>query len=126
MDGIDSSLIDQLEETVESRHRSVLRAIKTLRDYLSENRSASDGTDPVNPVFGELVGYLRGKGSIRERVRRAILGEFKSIEEIADETGLTDVQVRGVVYAKDFRVKLQRDRSSGPTMRFRLAVNGGE
>jgi len=123
MDEFDTSLIERLEETVESRHRSAMQAIKTLKDYLTHNGVSAHGAGHSGHVIGELIGYLRGKGSIRERVRQSISSQFKTIEEIADETALTNSQVRGVVYAKDFRIGLQKDRSSGP-MRFRLASTG--
>jgi hypothetical protein len=123
MDSDDSRLIDELKATVETRHRNALRAIETLRDFLTENMPASDMVPNRPPIIGELIAYLHGNGSVRERVRRAIQGRYLSVEEIVAETGLTRTQVRGVVYAKDVREKLQRDRSSGP-MRFRLSANG--
>lgn len=124
MDEFDASLIDRLEETVESRHRNAIQAIKTLKDYLTHSGISTERASQSGHMIGELIGYLRGEGSIRERVRQTISQQFKTIEEIADETGLTVDQVRGVVYAKDWRGRIRKDRSSGP-MRFLLVSTGG-
>jgi hypothetical protein len=124
MDEFDTSLIDRLEETVENRHRSAMQAIRTLKDYLTDYGVSTERASQGGHLIGELIGYLHSKGSIRERVRQAILDQYKTIAQIADETGLTEVQIRGALYAKDLRENIRKDHSSGP-VRFRLVSTGG-
>ena len=103
MDETGVSLVAELKEAIDRRHRIAVRAVQTLEEYLVGNWVSPVGQMESAGVLGDLIAYLHGDASIRRRVLRSISETWKSVNEIAQETGLTKQQVRGVVYASDLR-----------------------
>ena len=95
------AIVRELRESVEDQHRNALRAIETLEDYLTGGWVSSARANAAALTLGELIDYLQGRGSIRQRVLRAIECDYKSVKQVACETKLSQRQVRGVLYSRD-------------------------
>ena len=82
-------LIDKLREAIDVQHAEALDALKTVSDYLEAKPLCSNRrTD----VYGKVSRIVAGQ-----------FVEFRTVRSVADETGLTCKQVRGVIGRQDIR-----------------------
>ena len=115
MGATETDILRSVRERVEAQYRDALRALETLGRYLEMNPGEFDGGQtasarPDQPVAPRRRGR-KGQGR-RARVIEAFRTGWKSIGQVASETGLTTKQVQGVIYAKDLRQFFQQQ--SGP------------
>jgi hypothetical protein len=114
----DSRTLELVRARVEAQYREALRAIELLSHYLEENPKKIGENGAASQL---LRGGIQA-GSRRERIAEVIT-EFKTVPEIAEETGLNEPQVRGCLYSKDFSKKVERRRIH-KKVRFRLKAVG--
>src|SRR6266446_3176278 len=102
-------IITHLETKVEAHHEEALRALQVLKAYLSFDSVAEiNGTAPK-----KISKRRRLTGSNRDRVFAIIAGDWATVDEIANGTGLTIRQVRGVVNAPGVRHRIDTQDVGG-------------
>ncbi len=100
-------VIEQLRQAVNSKHSDALRAISLLAGYLEEPLPANGRKMPKNGP------PRKGTGKIRPAVLAAFGRDYLAVEAVAEETGFTTAQVRGVLSApalKENFLKKEVDR----------------
>ena len=118
------------------REREVGMTAKTITDIKRDLQGALDAIEALERVYPSIVISLDGKTedsgnatsrqddtgnsnlTIRERVRRVAKG--KLIREMADETGLTKSQVRGVVNAPNEAGNYEKKEIETGEMKYRF------
>ena len=110
----DTELIEQVRQRIEHQHKRAIEALNLLSCYFSEN-PVGTGAKSNGKVVAD-----RGiqPGSQRDKIGK-VLDDFKAVDEISSETGLSEGQVRGCLYSKDFELKIEKRRIKG-RIRFRL------
>ncbi|MCH7595771.1 MAG: hypothetical protein IID35_04350 [Planctomycetes bacterium] len=98
-------LLNKLRSRIDSAHRDAVIALDCVARYLEENPENKEVSS--NGKAGLIRGFK--PGSQRETIAQS-LTEFLSVPEIAEQTGLTESEIRGALYAKDFRRKIEKRR----------------
>lgn len=110
-------LYEQMREAVEAKHKRALQALEELRDYLDEaTPSANDHASLVRPAKQPP---RKGTGKIRPAVLAAMKDRFRSVQEVAAETGFTKLQVRGVVLSPSLKDKFSKQPQSDGTVEYK-------
>jgi hypothetical protein len=109
------SIIEQLQATIEAKHKEALEALKVLAGYLTGSEANGDlarksTTNKVKPS--------QQTGSIRDRVLAAIAEDWATVETIIEQSGLTKKQIRGVLNAPGLSDQIER-RSLGEKKEYR-------
>jgi hypothetical protein len=94
-----------IRDRIEQEHREAVNALKVLERYLEKTPVIIGKSDNGQAVTGRGI----VPGSQREKIA-AVIAEFKSVPDIARDTGLAESAVRGCLYAKDFRKKVEKKR----------------
>lgn len=103
-----SADLRQIRQNIEHAYREALHAYSVLERYLSKNgqtpqAAGSEGLEPrkedAQPASGK---------SQRALVQAAIYDKALSAKKIAIVTGLSEEQVRGVLYDPGFRDKVKK------------------
>lgn len=120
-----SNLADKLREQIEAKYEKALKALKEIEGFLEEGddfdflgngkSSAAQMNAPATTSQTQKLRRQR-KDSFRARVLKVITASWASINAVAEQTGLTVQQVRGVVNAPSVGRQLERrSRESGET-----------
>jgi hypothetical protein len=102
--------IDQLRATIDAKHRKALDALEVLSGYLAE--SVANGVH-ANPAPVAKTSPAKKNGSFREMVVGVISQDWASVAAIAQQTGLTIKQVRGVLNGPAIAKLLKRRDNNG-------------
>jgi predicted Rossmann fold nucleotide-binding protein DprA/Smf involved in DNA uptake len=126
-----SQLKDKLRLQIEERHAKALEALHVLADYL-DDASLTNGTPPVvtqasnqltPPAAKGLAPARRrkrnGSESFRERILAIVKLEWATVGGMAERTGLTIQQVRGVLSAPNLAEQIEK-RNSANGMEYHL------
>lgn len=114
-------LIASLRKLAESRHKETLAAIDRIAAYLNDSRNLDR---EVSQSLREIIGRTSSRAAIRERVLSSLEKDPLNIKEIAARTGLTEKQVRGVLYSKQVEKRVNRSVMYGES-RFSANVGTG-
>jgi len=106
------SLVNALRTLADERHKDVLLAIDRIASYLSDSKNLDR---EVSESLRELISRTSSRAAIRERVLSSLGKDSLSILELAVKTGLTEKQVRGVLYSKQVKDRVNRSRMYGET-----------
>ena len=108
------AILSELRDRIDREHRRALQAHAQLVRYLAlDGATVPDESSPVSSCLKTLIGYTSRGRSKRDLVFDAICMEWRSVEDIAETTQLTQKQVEGVVYAPDIRNRIQKDTQYG-------------
>jgi hypothetical protein len=124
-------LISRLRELVNERHQAALQAIDALVENLAgptlpavqpkpESSHQRNGTLPQVAAASDGNKGEDGQSNV-EKVLATIEGTYKPVERIATETGLTDRQVRGVLYSEFVAPQVEKIRKDKRTQYMRKA-----
>jgi len=98
-------------------------AIAALDRFQNSFRK-SDQSAASTTTSDSLIRALSETLSAREAVLLSIVDKWMNVQEIVASTGLTEKQVRGVLYAKPLINVIKRDRVSGSgAIRFQVSAD---
>jgi len=117
----DQELLRGLRNSLEDRYREGLRAIHALEAMLSGQWVSAAKDEEAASTLSELVRYLHRQGSLRDRVRDCISSDYRSINQISAETGLSKKQIRGVLYNPDLKDHVLKSNQFGE-VQFKLRI----
>jgi hypothetical protein len=105
---------------VDTKLAEAQQAVKDLtrvRDILTGGSSGENESGPTipNPPPKLTTRKRAPKGSIRDKVLACFRRDFLAVRDVAQETGLDNRQVRGVLTAPDLKASFQRREVDGLT-----------
>ena len=111
-----TSIVEDLRRVINTKHTDALRALDTIASYLEEpvaratnNAVATRKTKRKPPKAAPRA----GTGKIRPKVLAALSGDFRPIKEVANETKLKPLQIRGVVLAPGLKDRFDKKEVDG-------------
>jgi len=102
-------IVEQLRRSIEAKHVEALRALDTLAAYLVEPITAANGL----PMQSKKRSPRSGTGDIRNAVIRVFGTDYTSVPAAVQKTGLTALQIRGVVTAPALKHKFAKKEVDG-------------
>ncbi|QDV91689.1 hypothetical protein RAS2_27930 [Phycisphaerae bacterium RAS2] len=109
-------LIESLRKEINAAHQEAIAALEKISTFVSRDVGLS--VEVTAPAASRRTRKPVPVLSNRDTVMKAIAREFKSVTQIANETGLEKAQVRAVVYEKKLADMLER-RNKGGALEFR-------
>lgn len=109
-------LIESLRKEINAAHQEAIAALEKISTFVSRDVGLS--VEATAPAASRRTRKSVPVLSNRDTVMKAIAREFKSVTQIATETGLEKAQVRAVVYEKKLADMLER-RNKGGALEFR-------
>jgi hypothetical protein len=107
-------LIAKLREELERKYKAQLDAIASLEAHLLGGNETMTIPPPPPPVVtANRKDRGSGHGSQVQHVLNAVGDDFKSVAQIAEETGMTLHRVRAVLYSEHVKPKLVRKKDGG-------------
>lgn len=116
MESSRDKLIQSLRTEIDVAYREAIAALEKISTFVA--RDVDTSAEVTNPVARRRTRRVP-KQSNRDLVMKAISKEFKSVSQIASETGLNKPQVRAVVYEKKLADQLERRSRRGGDLEFR-------
>jgi hypothetical protein len=110
------SPVAALRQQIERKYREAIQALDTLAEYLEAPSAGSLTSHAQKPVKAVSA----NKGTTVERVLAVIGDMHKTVQEIHEETGLSEESVRAVLYSKFVRPKLH-SKKVGKRTAFRVS-----
>jgi hypothetical protein len=103
------TIVQQLRRAIDAKHKEAVRALEMLQAYLEEPAPA-----PKRPQKSAGKPPSRaGTGRIRPPVLAAFQKGYFSINAVAEQTGFTALQVRGVVLAPALKQQFAKKEVDG-------------
>jgi len=106
-------VLAHVRDKIEAKYRAALNGLDAIKDFLGDEPAAQpEASDPQAAVSSS--------GTFRDRVLAVMNGEWLTVDEISDRSGVEPPRVRGVLYAEKVLRMLDR-RKEGREMKYRLA-----
>ena len=109
----DNSLVESLRNQIEQKYQDALKALDILATYIADQSGATDLPRPkphqgVQPLVTRTARGYSGvaSGTTVNRVLSVISDSYKTVQEIAVATELTEDAVRAVLYSKSVKPKM--------------------
>lgn len=94
-----NQVIEQLRRAIEQKHEEALHALETLQRYFEESKPEN----PPKQAAAKKKAPRAGTGKIRNAVLAVLRKDYFPVAEVAKQTGLKPLQVRGVVTAPSLK-----------------------
>lgn len=109
-----ADLVKELRHQIETTHQEALKALDTLHKYLAQTPSPN-GTEPMQKERRGRQKRLQagGKTSFKDQVFAVIAGDWATVREIVEKTGLTVKKVRGVLNAPYLKGRIKTREKDG-------------
>ena len=114
-------IVEQLRRAIDAKHSQALSALATLAEYLDE---------PIPQTIGGTESPKKrapreGTGKIRNAVLAAFREEYLATQTVAERTGLTLAQVRGVLSAPALKDRFSKMEVAG-VMQYKFEDTNGK
>ena len=112
-------IVQELQQAIDAKYAEAVKALKTLQTYLEQPVSPLTGSKGTAKVSGKKPKKAKtppsraGTGKIRPAVLAEMRKDFQSIRAVAERTGLTTLQVRGVVLAPALKERFAKQEVDG-------------
>jgi hypothetical protein len=123
--------LTEMRKRIDAAHSEALQALATIAKFLKDSSdSAAQATPDENGVHrivrNRARGGRRARGGAtkREIILNSIRESYKSVADIAEDTGLSKPMVRTVVYEKKMAHKISRRDTKG-ILEFKAKTESG-
>ncbi|MGA2031303.1 MAG: hypothetical protein ABSG68_03520 [Thermoguttaceae bacterium] len=106
-------IVDQLRAAIDAKHQRAIEALKTVAEYLEEQSLPTGNSQHKTSKVKKSP--RAGTGNIRNAALTVFREGYLSIREASEKTGLTVLQVRGVVSAPALRSGFTKKEADGIT-----------
>ena len=107
------SLKDQLRKAINARHAAALKALDEISDYLTTPGTTSNGHEPAKAA--KRSAPRKGTGKIRPAVMALLANQFLPVQAVAEQTGYSRGQIRGVILAPSMKAHFAKRVVDGVT-----------
>jgi len=122
-----TQIVQELQRAIDIKHKEALGALKTLQAYLEESPlpiTAKKAKKSAKKAKNSPPSRA-GTGKIRPAVLAEFAKDFLAIKMVAEQTGFTTLQVRGVVMAPGLKDRFAK-KEIGDVMHYKYEAKSGD